>query len=134
LISDDPGNQSVSRHAFELMHLIIEKRLLLARLTVCDATNLEAAARRPLVEMAKHFGSVVVAIAFQVPLEVCMLRNSDRRRVVPDDTLRNQYAMFEKAKKAIDREGFDRVFILDQHSQSDAILEVSRTTTRRPRK
>jgi len=131
LISDDPANQRVSVHAFELMHLIVEKRLTLGRLTVCDATNLEAAARRPLVKRAKRYGSEVVGIVFDVPLEVCIRRNAGRRRVVPLGALLSQYEMFDKAKKALDNEGFDRIFTLNQRSQSRTIVEPIRTAKQR---
>src|SRR5579862_7509868 len=56
LISDDPSNQLVSDHAFDLMRFIIEKRLRLGRLTVADATNLTFETRRPFLKVALQFG------------------------------------------------------------------------------
>ena len=128
LISDDPSNQNVSSHAFELMHLIIEKRLLLGRLTVCDATNLERTARKSLLRIARRFVFNTAAILLDVPLDVCMQRNSGRRRVVPDEALRNQYAMFEKAKVSVPIEDFDQTFVLNQDGQSGVVVGISRRT------
>lgn len=130
LISDDSANQGVSAHAFDLLHFIIGKRLLLGRLTVCDATNLERSARSSLARIAHRFGFNTSAIVFDVPLDVCVQRNSGRGRVVPEDALRNQYAMLEKAKKSIGREGFDSVYTLNQRSHSDPVVEVLRVHSR----
>src|SRR5215470_3063506 len=127
LISDDPSNQSVSGHAFELMHLIIEKRLLLGRFTVCDATNLDRAARNSLLRIAHRFGFNTAAIVFDVPLDVCAQRNSGRRRVVPEEALKNQYAMFEKAKTAVVKEGFGQVVVLRGRGES-YVVDISRRT------
>jgi predicted kinase len=132
LISDDPANQRVSGHAFDLMHLIIEKRLLVGRFTVCDATNLDSRNRKSLVKMARSFNFNTAAIVFDVSLETCVSRNSRRRRVVPAEALRNQFAMFERAKKSVHGDGFDYVSIIDQGAQSGAVVEISRRV-RRPR-
>jgi protein phosphatase len=125
LISDDASNQQVSSHAFELMHLIIEKRLLIGRLTVCDATHLEPTARRPLMRLARRFGFSTVAIVFDLALDICMERNSRRRRLVPEEALRNQHKMLEKAMASVGREGFDQVIVLKQSDQPDLVVKVS---------
>lgn len=130
LVCDDPADQRVSAHAFELMHLMIKKRLSLGRLTVCDATNLEPRARRPLLRMARQNGFKTVAIVFKVPLSVCVRRNSSRHRVVPGDALRNQHAMLDKTLKSIYEEDFDNVFTLDQHSQPGVVIEISKRASR----
>jgi protein phosphatase len=75
LISDDPANQGVSADAFELMNVIIEKRLLLGRLTVADATNLLPRGRGKLLRIARRFGFNTAAIVFDLPLETCKARN-----------------------------------------------------------
>src|SRR5262245_18765125 len=128
LISDDPSDQSVSGHAFDLMHLIIEKRLLLGRLTVCDATNLDRSARNSLLRIARRFGFNTAAVLFDTPLDVCIRRNTGRRRVVPEEALRNQYAMFQNAKSSIPREGFDQVFVLSERGQSLVVTGILRRT------
>lgn len=132
LISDDPANQAVSSHAFALMHMIIEKRLLLGRLTVCDATSLDRTTRNALARIARRFGFNIAAIVLDTPLDVCVRRNSGRGRVVPEDALRNQYRMFERAKRSVEREGLDYVFTLDQKGQSGVVIEVSARAKSRP--
>src|SRR5262249_47991153 len=124
LISDDPSNQSVSSHAFELMHLIIEKRLLLGRLTVCDATNLDRTPRNSLLRIPRRLALNTAAIVFDLPLGVCVQRNSARRRVVPEEALRKQHALFEKAKMSVPREDFDQVFVLRQRTYTSLVVDI----------
>ncbi len=132
LVSDDPANQSVSGHAFELMHFIIEKRLELGRLTVADATNLRCEHRRTLIQIARRFHFNIVVIVFDASAETCLSRNAARRRKVPQDALMNQHALLENTLKTIDREGFNRVFRLDEDSQSNTPVRIGRYVSRRP--
>jgi protein phosphatase len=125
-VSDDPSNQQVSGHAFDLMHFIIDKRLRLGRLTVADATNLTQEARRPLVRAAVKFGFNTAAVIFRIPLDACLARNAQRPRVVPEHALLEQYALLEAAVRSIHREGFTRVFTLDEAGERGATVEVAR--------
>ncbi len=63
LVSDDENDQSVSADAFELLNAVAQKRLARRRLTVIDATNVQTEARRPLVQLARRFHCLPVAIA-----------------------------------------------------------------------
>ncbi len=54
LISDDEANQAVTEEAFQLLHLVVERRLALGRVTVVDATNLRPWARQPLLALARR--------------------------------------------------------------------------------
>jgi predicted kinase len=132
LVSDDPANQGVSRHAFDLLYFIIEKRLLLGRLTVADATNLDRLHRKELRKIARYFDFNTAAFVFKVPLEVCLARNKARSRVVPEDALRRQYEMLEATLGTIRREGFNYVFLLDDESQSQVRVRVGRWVNRQP--
>ena len=53
-----------------------------------DATNLSPHERRQWIKMAKSFGYDVQAVFFDVPLEICMERNSRRERTVSDDVMK----------------------------------------------
>ncbi len=126
-ISDDATNQRVSGHAFDLMHFIIKKRLLIGRLTVADATHLKPQERRPLKMMARRFGFHAVALLFDIPIDVCLARNAARSRIVPEEAVRMQYGLFEMTLEEIDREGFDSVFILNEADQSQSEIRIIRT-------
>lgn len=126
LISDDPTNQQVSGDAFDLMKFIIEKRLMLGKLTVADATHLSKESRRPMIRLAERFGFNSAALVFDVPLEVCLARNAGRQRVVPEQALARQHVELQIALQAVRREGFSYVFVLDQIVQREATVVVKR--------
>ncbi len=108
------------------MHFIIEKRLRLGRLTVADATNLKREDRKPFQKIAGQYNFNTAIILFDIPLEVCLARNAARSRVVPKEALEAQYKLFEQTMFTIRREGFDYVFALDEKTESDASIRLTR--------
>src|SRR5262245_57852989 len=62
LVSDDEANQGASGDAFDVLHLIAERRLARGRLTVIDATNVQGDARKPLLALARRYHVQTVAI------------------------------------------------------------------------
>lgn len=131
LVFDDPADQGVSGHAFDVMHFIIEKRLGLGRMTVADATNLRREHRKTLLNIAKRSYFNTVAIVFDVPVETCLSRNAARHRKVPQDALMNQHALLENTLKTIDKEGFNYVFRLNEDTQSNTPVRIGRYVSRR---
>jgi protein phosphatase len=78
ILADDENDQSVTTEAFELLHYIVAKRLKAGRLTVVDATNVKPEDRKPLVQLAKDYHCFAVAIAFDLPAQLCHDRNQSR--------------------------------------------------------
>ena len=78
MISDDENNQAVTNEAFALLHYIAGQRLALGRLTVIDATNVQPEARKPLVELARKYHCLPVAIVLNLPERLCHERNRPR--------------------------------------------------------
>lgn len=81
LVSDDETDQAATDAAFQTLLFIAAKRLAAGRLTVVDAANLQAEARRPLVALAREYHVIPVAVVFNLPERVCLDRNrlrSDR--------------------------------------------------------
>ncbi|KIX66971.1 hypothetical protein SF23_20305, partial [Streptomyces sp. MBRL 10] len=64
LVSDDENDQSASRDAFDVLHYIAGKRLAAGRLTVVDATSVQADARRGLVQLAREHDVLPIAISW----------------------------------------------------------------------
>lgn len=126
MVFDDENNQKITSHAFELWRFIIRKRLLLGKLTVADATNLEQGDRSWLTRIARqhHFHSC--AFVFDIPLEVCLARNATRHRVVPEEALIRQYQMLKMSLRTIQNEAFDSVFVLNEEQQSLVEVEIVR--------
>src|SRR5438128_10639494 len=67
LVSDDENNQAVTNDAFDVLHYIAAKRLALGRLTVVDATNVQPESRKPLVQLARKYHCLPVAIVLNLP-------------------------------------------------------------------
>ena len=78
LISDSPSTQGATDDAFDLLHQILAMRLRRGRLTVVDATNVEAWAREQLLAVARGHRRPCVAIVLDVPVEVAVERNAAR--------------------------------------------------------
>ena len=74
LVADDETDQGATPAAFEVLRLIVAKRLEARRLTVIDATNVRAEDRRGLVELARAHYVLAVAIVFDIAEEVCQTR------------------------------------------------------------
>src|SRR5450759_5899526 len=62
LVSDDENDQAATKDAFELLHFIARKRLAAGKLKAVDATNVQPESRKPLVEVAREFHCLQVAI------------------------------------------------------------------------
>jgi hypothetical protein len=60
LVSDDENSQAATRDAFDVLHFIARKRLAAGKLVVVDATNVQPDARKPLVQLARDLGRVLM--------------------------------------------------------------------------
>src|ERR671926_1263001 len=113
LVSDDENNQAATKDAFDVLHFIAAKRLAAGRLTVVDATNVQAEARRPLVALARQYHCLPVAIVFDLPERACQERNRVRLdRDFGPHVVRRQTADLRRSLRGLQREGFRHVFIL----------------------
>lgn len=125
LVSDDENNQAATNDAFEVLHFIAAKRLAAAKLTVVDATNVQPHARKPLVELARQFHVLPVAIVLNLPERVCAGRNRVRTdRDVGPQVIHTQREELRKSLRMLEREGFRHIFVLDSPEQvEEAVIE-----------
>ncbi|WP_439623260.1 polynucleotide kinase-phosphatase [Gemmata sp.] len=123
MLSDDETNQAVSGHAFEVLHLVCEKRLAAGRFTVVDATNVRPDARKPLVELARKYHAQLVALVFDFPAEVCHARNQLRAAERPfgPHVTRNHAAELARSLGRLEEEGFRRVFVFRTEDEVNAV-------------
>ena len=128
LVSDNENDQTSTKDAFEVLHYIARKRLAAGRLTVVDATNVQPDARKPLVELAREFHVLPVAIVFDLPEQLCHERNQARPdRQFGPHVVRNQASQLRRSIRGLEREGFRHIFKLS------SIEEVAAATiTRQP--
>ena len=120
LVADDENDQSATADAFEVLHLLVAKRLSRGRLTVVDATNVTPDARRPLLDLARRFHVPAVAIVLDLPEEECLRRNAARAgRRVPDEAIQRQAHFLRASVGGLSREGFRRVHLLRSAGEVD---------------
>jgi len=121
LVSDDENDQGATKDAFEVLRFIAAKRLAAGKLTVIDATNVQAEARKPLVALAREFHVLPVAIALNMPERLCVDRNRLRRdRNFGPHVVRNQSQDLRRSLRSLEREGFRRVHILSSPEEADS--------------
>jgi polynucleotide kinase-phosphatase len=113
LVADDQNDQSATPAAFDLLHHIVGVRLARGLLTVVDATNVQYAARRSLLDLAKKHDVLADAIVLDVPEEVAIERNAARpdRDFGPGVVIRQRKDLRRSLGK-ISNDGFRRVHVL----------------------
>ena len=132
LVSGDENNIGATPAAFRVLHAIAKERLKLGRLVVIDATSVRPVSRRPLVALARTHHRPSVAIAFELPLEMCLTRNRDRAgRTVPGAVVLRQHDQMVRSRSGLDGEGFDWIYVLDSAESVDS-AEVVRTAAAAP--
>jgi len=107
------GSEADQRHpeyVFSALRTLLRLRLLLGQsVTYIDATHLTRGERAGYFVLARRFGCVVDAIYFDVPIEVCVERNRQRNRRVPEEKLREMAARFEPPTS---EEGFRHILVI----------------------
>ena len=122
LVSDDENAQAATSDAFDVLHYIARKRLAAGRLTVVDATNVQAEARKPLVALAREFHVLPVAIVLNMPEKLCHERNQNRSdRQFGPHVVRNQSQQLRRSIRGLEREGFRHVFVLSSPDEVSAV-------------
>jgi protein phosphatase len=122
LVSDNENEQAATNDAFDLLHTIVRKRLGRGRLTVIDATNVQPEARKSLVELAREYHVLPVAVVFDLPEKLCQERNTSRPdRQFGPHVIRNQAQQMRRSLRGLEREGFRYVFKLSSPEEVDAV-------------
>ena len=80
LVSDNENDQAATKDAFDVLYYIAKKRLAAGKLTIIDATNVQKESRKPIVEIAREYHCIPVAIVFDLPEKICQERNKMRIR------------------------------------------------------
>ena len=112
MVSGDESDQRATRTAFSILHRQLGKRLIAARTSVIDATNVTPYARRAIVRAAAASRIPAVAIVLDLDAELVLARNAARTgRVVPEDAVRHQLAHLARAVApgVLEGEGFATV-------------------------
>ena len=110
LLFDDMSEQRYQGLVFSTLRSLLRARLI-AKMpwNYVDATNLSPHERKQWIKMAKSFGYEVQAVFFDVPLAVCLERNSKRDRQVSDEVM---HKMAERLKPPTFKEGFEKITVV----------------------
>jgi protein phosphatase len=125
LVADDENDQSATKDAFEVLHFIASKRLAAGRLTVVDATNVQPEARKPLIELARRYHYLPVALVLDVPEGTCHERNRARpNRDFGPHVVRNQRSQLRRSLGHLQKEGFRHVTVMRSVEEVDSATIV----------
>ncbi len=110
ILFDDITEQRYQGLVFSTLRSLLRARLI-AKMpwNYVDATNLSPHERRQWIKMAKSFGYEVQAVFFDVPLAVCMERNSKRERAVTDEVMQQ---MAGRLRPPTFKEGFEKITVV----------------------
>ena len=123
LASDDENDQTATKDAFEILQFIAAKRLAAGHLTVVDATNVQTESRKPLIELARQYHVIPVAIVFKLPEKLCQERNRSRPdRDFGEHVIRQQTQQLRRSLRELKYEGFRHIYVLDSVEEIDAAV------------
>jgi predicted kinase len=133
ILFDDITEQRYQGLVFSTLRSLLRARLI-AKMpwNYVDATNLSPHERRQWIKMAKSFGYEVQAVFFDVPLAVCLERNSKRDRQVTDEVM---HKMAERLRPPVFKEGFDKITVVRVKGSAptaDAAAEPEASTESAP--
>ena len=124
LVGGDAAARGVTADAYDVLCLIVRKRLAAGRLTVVDATNVRSEVRRRLVAIARESGAAAVALLFDLPEAWCRQRIAERPsryragtamehamlRYLAPRRLRRQVRLLRECRHGLHAEGFHAAY------------------------
>ncbi len=127
IVSNDENNQSATKDAFDVLYYITRKRLKNGLLTVIDATNVQPDARKGLIDIAKEYHCLPVAIVLDIHEKICVERNNQRPdRQFGAYVVRQQKMQLRKSLRDLKYEGFKKVFTLKSVEEVESITSITR--------
>jgi protein phosphatase len=120
-LAGDESDQRATDAAFGRLHEWLDTRLAAGALAVVDATNVDWMRRAELVSRARQQGRQAVAIAFDLPLDLCLVRNAARQQTVRAAVLRRQHDELRRGLDRLDLEGFSAVYVLRTEAEVEGV-------------
>lgn len=118
----DEADQRATDAAFARLHEWLEGRLAAGTLAVVDATNVEWMGRAELINRARHHGRPVIAIVLDLPLQLCLARNTGRPRTIRAAVVRRQHDELRRSLDRLDLEGFSAVHVLRSEAEIERVV------------
>jgi protein phosphatase len=124
LVCDNENDQAATPLAFELVETLVGLRLRNRKMAVVDATNLRPEDRKNLKRVARDHDSLVSAILFDTPRDVCIARNALRPdRNMDARVIVRHVSMFNKACREVKAERYHRIYRLSAERLENARVE-----------
>ncbi|MFE4966357.1 polynucleotide kinase-phosphatase [Streptomyces sp. NPDC056660] len=127
LVSDDENDQGATKDAFDVLHYIAGKRLAAGHRTVVDATSVQEESRRRLIDLARKYDVLPIAIVLDMPEEVCAERNAARadRADMPRRVIQRHIRELRRSLRHLEREGFRKVHVLRGVEEAESATVVT---------
>lgn len=90
----DENTQGDNQQLFTELHRRIKNCLREGKSAIYDATNINYKKRMAFLQELKHIECKKVCWVFAVPYEVCLERNANRNRIVPEYVIERMYKNF----------------------------------------
>jgi len=113
MVGEGEHDQRAGNDAFDVLELVVERRLKRGLLTVVDTLGTDARRRQRWIGLARQHGLRAVAVVFDTPERECRARNKARAEPVPAPFLTQQLKVWPDVRAALDTDGFDEVLVAD---------------------
>jgi F420-dependent oxidoreductase-like protein len=132
LVGEGEHDQRAGTDAFDVLDLVVERRLRRRLLTVVDTLGTDAKRRRRWIELARASGVPAVAVVFDVSDADARSRNRSRDGAVPSAFLTQQLRAWPKTRAALADDGFDQIVVADDDVRvvPDGLLSADRHARR----
>jgi protein phosphatase len=90
------GDQSVSGAAFSVARSRVIRALTTGKSVMIDATNVNPKARKDWVAIGKDLDAFIIAVAFEVPKEELVRRDSNRDRKVGAEVIEKFFNRYQR--------------------------------------
>jgi len=109
LVGEGEHDQRAGKDAFDVLDLVVERRLRRRLTTVIDSLGTDAKRRRGWLAAAERAGVPCVAVLFDVDADECRARNRNRERPIPAKVLASMLAAWPGVRDALGDNGFAAV-------------------------
>jgi F420-dependent oxidoreductase-like protein len=109
VVGTGPHDQRASKDAFDVLDLVVERRLRRRLTTVVDSLGTDPKRRRRWVAAAARAGVPCVAVVFDAEPAVCRARNRARDRPIPGRTMTSMLTAWPAARDGLAEDGFTAV-------------------------
>ncbi len=127
MVSNDENSLEATNDAFALLHYLVGLRLKRGLLTVIDATNVQAYARKQLIALAREHHVLPVAIVLNLSADTCEARNAERPdRNFGKHVIRQHTQQLKKSLRGLRKEGFQQVVVLGSEQEVNDVSAITR--------